>query len=1721
MSFTRNRRLSPRRGTVTVIVVAFLALFAVLGLTFLIASQRYAEGSRIFREATNTLRYPQYTGGPGETPPDPQLIFRKTLGDIIFDAPDNGDGVYNSSRGHSLARHAFGANPAGFNPSVSPLANPASNIVPYSGIGKQHNVPMPAPLAATYGINTTDQIVHYVYFPNATANANFIPDPERGTTLNTLAANPITVRQQTAIAGANTANLANAPLQGNYFPVHANHTAPDDKDIYLAVVDWSTGNVKLPSFHRPHVFAQNTPWNQQTAGAPHWSGIYPASAGALAGQQNDPWALSTPTEPSVINTGTMARAANPNWTSNGGKYFMLRPRPQDHSALFPYPQRNFDGTFGDVENLTGKTHPATGQPVKQLDSLWMDFNLPVQVWQGRYYKPLVAPLIVDLDSRINVNTAGNTRFAYYPPLPAPYSTTNLQYIHASGNGWGPWEVDLPGLLQPGLPQMTPSSAMTQLQNGLQLGPTYGVNGRNGLWAATGNTFPRGPFSKRYVSYGYGEQMDSAPASGTYLPHFYSRVDFDGAPAPAPFTNMPTFPTIVSPTPGVNGRMQLPPSNLTSLTIQQFPNYGPPKGAPDAVRTQGNDWSNRFWDGADSERANHPSLHNPYHYSPATSKFLGTVSAESLGRNFGASEMGPMARRYREYDPSIYNQSDILSFAPSLRSNHLARNLITSISTDFDIAGGSGALRLVQEPRYPTPMPQYHSDFLLPGLPGTKFPVATQPNRNFNPYALSIPGPAYPTPDYDSDGPSDMDASLRSTVAKLGGVDITRPLTDYRNFTGAPYGEGNISPVSAIRATKDRQDLARDIFTRLLQITGSRPAGSINPLAPVLATDIPEYNAQRWLAQVAVNMVDHIDHDDYSTPFNWNPSLVADIRNGWVFGHELPKAVLNEVMVRYENDPLDTQITNMVPPIRASMDSIAKVWVELHNPLTPQAPSEIGQLSDNGAVQLATAGGIPSYQLQLVRPDAGPDWTATLRAADNVTGEPAAANILTPAQDFTGATNKIIQPNIGGVYTANPSFYLAAPEATMTQNISNSAEGSGLMPHAGNMTNALSYKIDNANPTMDISNNRKHPIVLLRRLTNPHIAPQPNPALPNFNPYVTVDYLTTAPNMVYDFRTHDDTAVINPVKQWNEVSAHGRRQPYRGTFQQGVMAPFIPPLPNAADPLNQQQPAGGMMTRANHTFTRHNGKAATWPPMPADPTETLDAQFDFPVHLDRVPHNMAELLHVSAFKPHEFTHEFYRDWNQTVAQPFQHTVQWYNPNTRLYRLFDLVRTGARIQGMPFGGRVPGRVNVNTMMHQPVLNAIANRRTAANPDALPAPTPSSPENGSNITTREIDVFWASLQAARGLTSNEDLWNGRLKPITGSANQPLAATDPQAMVALRAIPGGDTTPQPKNPAGTGGQNTILGAFNTAMNDPANAARNLDNFGRNELLQIATNNLTTRSNTFAIYATIGYFEVLNPGPYNVPIGPATNPLNRPILGRELGSDTNNVVRHKFFAVVDRSQLTIDPAKPTRQGQPGIEFTYEPAYLHHPLPAPVAPNWSESFDLPVSMITPAMGAAGMPAVQTQYEPDLGDATQFAYWNAASFGNPKIWLSVPATNGSSIGASNTYGGSGFLSGQYDGTPWTIVPGSTLLITDANGAIQAVAVQKVHFDATTAAKGQGLVMIELPATGTRLHRGTRVLLGSASTTVGAGCVPGNPGPQATFNYKSDLYKAVVPYVEQLE
>ena len=157
---------------------------------------------------------------------------------------------------------------------------------------------------------------------------------------------------------------------------------------------------------------------------------------------------------------------NPNWTNAQGKYLTLRPRPAEHPN-FPMP----DDAFGDVKNMPW----APGGN----DSIWIDIGAPVMTApDGTQYKMLVAPLIIDLDGRINLATAGN--------ILGPGNT------HGSNQGWGPWEVNLAKVLYADNPANPVEWIKLFMGKAMPAGNTvYGKYGMNGTPTTPGANAPSG------------------------------------------------------------------------------------------------------------------------------------------------------------------------------------------------------------------------------------------------------------------------------------------------------------------------------------------------------------------------------------------------------------------------------------------------------------------------------------------------------------------------------------------------------------------------------------------------------------------------------------------------------------------------------------------------------------------------------------------------------------------------------------------------------------------------------------------------------------------------------------------------------------------------------------------------------------------------------------------------------------------------------------------------------------------------------------------------------------------------------------------------------------------------------------------------------------------------------------------------------------------------------
>jgi hypothetical protein len=1485
MLYTEAGQVSKRRrGVILLVVLAMLTLFAILGIAFVIYAESAANEARLAREGEQTTR------------PDinPQIALSFILGQIIYDVPDpltsspttTSWGTYSALRGQSLGRNIYGWNSSGINDK------------PYCGPGRideGHAGATISSLPSPFNTVLASNLINYTPYINAFTPDSSLRDPER---LGT------------------RASFGTAP--GTYLACNVPYTYPDQQNMFLAAIK-ADGTLLVPSYHRPWIFDSTNPANSLTD------------------------------------------MTNANWTNTIGKYLLLRPRPCDMAAStalgasispatttitvassagintndtlqidseqllvtaisgttltvvrgvngttaaahstpdtvydihFPYPDEN----GGDVKNLTG--FPGGN------DSIWIDIDAPEQIApDGTKFKMLVAPLILDLDNRINLGAAGNI-----------LGVTSTTTAHASNQGWGPWEVNPSKILNN--PNVT--GEWTQIFTGVNntiaspLGPKLRVPGRYGP-----NGVPNG----------------AAVAQGEW-PTGYAQIDFNAITDPA---SPPSY------TGSLSTNFLLPGATGTN-TFQCFPSF------PSSCYNNGNTSSTY----GDVETTNHPLTYNVMRANSST----GDDRVFSAYHTAGVLLLGST-------NSDAYN-SDLLRLLPNnlgyLTSNLLpvsnspstwttqfrARNLITTCSFDLDRPG------VLPYSYYDSSMGATDNYTLGSNL----YPSAT---------ALSFPTSSTLGSTYG--GVSEFDISARSILAALGRVDLNRQLTDYPyvtdpNFTTTRrFDTTNPAVMAQVnQANTDRQQFAQDILNRLVVATGALYGAS------------PDPKAIQWLAQLAVNIVDYIDTDDVSTVFNYSvtpPSAGAAI-TGTVYGTELPRLVINETYVQWDNNPADAASGTLTNPNNVN------VYVELFNTMPVQMPGNseppTRPAGDDGFVILQTDQG-PVYQLVLndianATALTGGGTTTHIRDFSNTKGDPDTGTgvcgnaLAAPFQPFTAAQGWGASGTVGSGTTPNNDqavgpclstsnfssspptpysgygWYVIGPN---TANVYNAGPSPAMDPSLTTITPqanaaALTYTVPNTATTLPA------PTILLRRLANPYLPNNESTTTGTtpYNPFITVDYMQTSQSIAGSSLTTptlspatttlnvtNDDRVLLPggTSNPNRVApgsrfAWGRRQPYAG-LSTTVNTQLIPQIPSGM--------TGGSpwpTTTARNTFFSTNapdGTSAT-----ATPTsDTLQVPYDWLVHLDRQLISPMELLHVSGFKPHELTQQFVQanpnsamgTDNAIAVMPNQHVARWTDPSTRLARALEALTTKCRANGVALGGRIPGRVNINTVFDVETFRALCD-----------AQAPNMFYGGSGSGDTPVNTIFSSLIAAK--TPN---WNGTPASIgPNSSTSTTYADRPFLGMAVGWAPGTSSDELPYNVVATRGVDYTLLTANTPPTTPSNAwpasvvggttagvlllepnsggSPTTPNTGtmsqnanfiqlpyqRSELLRKIFNNLTTRSNVYGVWLTVGFFQV-------------TNDTVRPIqLGPEIGKSENRQVRHHMFAIVDRTNLqlwpTVDP---------------------------------------------------------------------------------------------------------------------------------------------------------------------------------------------------------------------
>jgi hypothetical protein len=910
------------------------------------------------------------------------------------------------------------------------------------------------------------------------------------------------------------------------------------------------------------------------------------------------------------------------------------------------------------------------------------------------------------------------------------------------------------------------------------------------------------------------------------------------------------------------------------------------GFPYLSGTYSHGW---WWSSIDSDY--NPALFNLY--DPKQNCYwIGASPPESGNqRTFPPSNLEALLRYSDRGSPAL--TSDLFRLCPQSFGTAKTRRLVTTHS--FDLSA-PGVMPCIANQGSPSPY-QMAAGATYPSQAPIAFPaVGASPNAGeFGPNWNAM-------------------ASAQQNQALYKRIDLNRGFVDYPQLDGNTYQFTNQAGYQT--GLQNRQQLTQEIFNVFVAVTG---AGNVATAQP----NTPEYDALRWLAQLSVNIVDFVDYptgiatqvqpapDDVITSFNWNPAQQASIPNGWVFGTVLPRLVLNEAYIEMVNTASD--VANNAQTI-SNYD--VNCWVELHNPFAPGGGgaccgNQAVPTPLNGVARLqsppAATNPYAWYRVIVAQTGqgTGTDNTTIMTQNSNVLGTP--QNVKTVVDQYTadptcqgvalnGDNLNQVLTNYNGTMQAgqqgqNQGFYVLGPKTPFPGTQGNAAffatlpvkEQQCLDQNYQNINSSMHYVYSSqAQPPVDQNGNIQNltHTIALQRLACPYMPPQPVPTQANFNPYVTVDYLLSVPTnngVTLGATGQAANPAATPVA--NRYSL-GRNQPYAADQTQQVKQSQA--NPPAGQPLN--------------SFFMINAQTAN--------QAGQQWAYDWLMHANRPIISPIDLLQVSGFKPHQLTQMFMTqgtdpNTGKPLAQgKFQHRAPWFQSTpqssytqapqsgTMLYRALEFFEGGIRPQWSPPGARTPGKININTIWDSDTWQALCDQwpinffQAQGVNNVYTAMINSRTPNGVPGPNDNPFVGLAAPFAPQGLQYPQ-AWgfginNTLLRPDPNAANLTM---DP-----LKRLLQVNPDPNQGELAGSAADHPYL---------------------RMELLNKIFGSTTVRSNVFAVWLTVGFFEVLDD----------SNPSKPPVLGQEIGRAENRHIRHRMFAMLDRTNLSISPTNPNQAG--------------------------------------------------------------------------------------------------------------------------------------------------------------------------------------------------------------
>ncbi len=192
------------------------------------------------------------------------------------------------------------------------------------------------------------------------------------------------------------------------------------------------------------------------------------------------------------------------------------------------------------------------------------------------------------------------------------------------------------------------------------------------------------------------------------------------------------------------------------------------------------------------------------------------------------------------------------------------------------------------------------------------------------------------------------------------------------------------------------------------------------------------------------------------------------------------------------------------------------------------------------------------------------------------------------------------------------------------------------------------------------------------------------------------------------------------------------------------------------------------------------------------------------------------------------------------------------------------------------REPGRINVNTIVNDT------------------DPSNSSIWNGvKNQDANDTGPLWTAVAASRQGYTAGNTPSVFMNPVRSAAGESLGLPgDPNAANRDEIDV---TLLRPTDPDSDIAADVPLLGYQSAK---AFNSTNLHHYFGSQTLRRLENSLTTRSNVYAIWITVGYFEARSAAS----AGPSTQYPDGYWLFGEIGSDTGEIKRHRAFYIYDRS---------------------------------------------------------------------------------------------------------------------------------------------------------------------------------------------------------------------------